>query len=35
MKLILQSFLYGCLLATIAQSVAGFQLEISPELKKR
>ncbi|XP_029623207.1 ADM [Salmo trutta] len=35
MKLILQSFLYSCLLATIAQSVAGFKLEISPELKKR
>ncbi|XP_023859144.1 pro-adrenomedullin [Salvelinus sp. IW2-2015] len=35
MKLILQSFIYGCLLANIAQSVAGFQLEISPELKMR
>ncbi|XP_010879515.1 adrenomedullin a [Esox lucius] len=35
MKFIIQSFLYGCLLTTIAQSVDGFKLEMSPELKKR
>ncbi|KAL1007216.1 hypothetical protein UPYG_G00083570 [Umbra pygmaea] len=34
MKL-LQSIIYGCLLSTIAQSIDGFKLEISPELKKR
>lgn len=32
MKLILQSLVYGCLLATVAHSV---EFEMSPELKKR
>ncbi|KAM9410515.1 adrenomedullin a [Pholidichthys leucotaenia] len=32
MKLIFQSFLYGCLLATVAHCV---ELEVNPELKKR
>ncbi|KAJ7986080.1 hypothetical protein DPEC_G00347090 [Dallia pectoralis] len=35
MKFIIPSFLSGCLLAIIAQSVDGFKLEMSPELKKR
>lgn len=32
MKLIFQSFLYCCLLATVAHCV---ELEVNPELKKR